>query len=137
MKDSEVINLLLLKETKISNKIHHVVTEIMRLGYESDRGKAQVLDMMDSIMYSLDDMRRVLNRDEKPPMLSVKPPESVPEPPKPEQVKRKRRNSIDIGKIMALKNAGWSNVKIADEMGMNPQAVANAIYQHKKKCKSV
>ena len=137
MKDSEVINLLLLKETEISNKIHHVVTEIMRLGYESDRGKAQVLDMMDSIMYSLDDMRRVLNRDENTPLLSAKLPESVPELPKAEPAKRKRRNSINIGKIMALKNAGWSNVKIADEMGMNPQAVANAIYQHKKKCKSV
>ena len=94
-------------------------------------------DMVDSIMYSLDDMRRILNRDEKPPLLSVKPQESVPEPPKPEPVKRKRRSSIDIGKIMALKNAGWSNVKIADEMGMNPQSVANAIYQHKKKCESV
>ena len=137
MKDSEVINLLLLKEMEISNKIHLAITEIMRLGYESDRGKTQVPDMVDSIMYSIDDMRRVLNRDEKPPLLSVKPPESVPEPPKPEPVKRKRRNSIDIGKIMALKNAGWSNVKIADEMGMNPQAVANAIYQHKKKCESV
>lgn len=137
MKDSEVINLLLLKETEISNKIHHVVTEIMRLGYESDRGKAQVPDMVDSIMYSLDDMRRILNRDEKPPLLSVEPPESVPKLEKAEPAKRKRRNSIDIGKIMALKNAGWSNVKIADEMGMNPQSVANAIYQHKKKCESV
>lgn len=137
MKDSEVINLLLLKETEISNKIHHVVTEIMRLGYESDRGKAQVLDMMDSIMYSLDDMRRVLNPDENTPMLSVKPPESVPELPKAEPAKRKRRNSIDIGKIMALKNAGWNVGKIADEMGMQPQSVSNAIYQYKKKCESV
>ena len=36
-----------------------------------------------------------------------------------------------------MERAGWSNVKIADEMGMNPQSVANAIYQHKKKCESV
>lgn len=126
MKDSEVINLLLLKEMEISNKIHLAITEIMRLGYESDRGKAQVPDMVDSIMYSIDDMWRILNRDEKPPLLSVKPLESVPEPPKAEPAKRKRINSIDIGKI-----------KIADEMGMNPQSVANAIYQHKKKCESV
>ena len=126
MKDCEVINLLLLKEMEISNKIHLAITEIMRLGYESERGKAQVLDMMDSIMYSLDDMRRVLNRDENTPLLSAKLPESVPELPKAEPAKRKRINSIDIGKI-----------KIADEMGMNPQSVANAIYQHKKKCESV
>ena len=141
MKDREVINLLLLKEMEISNKIHHAVTEIMRLGYESDRGKAQVPDMVDSIMYSLDDMGRILNRDKKPIMLSVTPPESVSEPEKtlsePEKTERKGRKRIDIGKIMALKNAGWSNIKIADEMGMNPQSVANAIYQHKKKCGSV
>lgn len=69
MKDREVINLLLLKETEISNKIHHAVTEIMRLGYESDRGKVQVPDMVDSIRYSLDDMERILSRNDKLPLL--------------------------------------------------------------------
>ena len=33
---------------------------------------------------------------------------------------------IDHGKIMALRNAGWNNAKIADEMGMTPGAVATA-----------
>lgn len=74
-------------------------------------------------------------------LLSVNQPKAVSGPnetaSKHEETERKRRKRIDIGKIMALKNAGWSNVKIADEMGMNPQAVANAIYQHKKKCESV
>lgn len=45
----------------------------------------------------------------------------------------KKREKIDIGKIMALKNAGWKNKDIADEMRMDPQAVANAIYNFKKK----
>lgn len=67
-------------------------------------------------------------------LLSVNLPKTVSGSEKSEQKGRKR---IDIGKIVALKNAGWSNVKIADEMRMNPQAVANAIYQHKKKCESV
>ena len=49
-----------------------------------------------------------------------------------EEPKGKRR-PIDIGKIMALKNAGWKNKDIADEMHMDPQAVANAIYQYKRK----
>ncbi len=44
-----------------------------------------------------------------------------------------KKKSIDIGKIMALKNAGWKNKDIAGEMHMDPQAVANAIYNHKKK----
>ena len=47
--------------------------------------------------------------------------------------KRTKRKSVDVGKIIALRNAGWSNRKIADEMGMQPQAVANAVCQYKKK----
>lgn len=57
-------------------------------------------------------------------------PESVSEP---EKVEQKGRKRIDIGKIIALKNAGWSNVKIADEMGMTANNVAQYIYQYKKK----
>lgn len=49
-----------------------------------------------------------------------------------EEPKGKLRQ-IDIGKIMALKNAGWKNKDIADEMHMDPQAVASAIYQYRKK----
>lgn len=80
MKDREVVNLLLLKETEISNKIHNAITEIMRLGYETDRGKSQVSDMVDSISYSLDDLQNILNRDVvsiKPPLLSENPPKTV------------------------------------------------------------
>lgn len=53
-----------------------------------------------------------------------------------EESKGKRRQ-IDVGKIMALKNAGWKNKDIADEMHMEPQTVANVIYQQKKKSQSV
>ena len=41
-------------------------------------------------------------------------------------------NHKDIGKIMALKNAGWKVKDIADEMHMEPQAVSNAIWRHNK-----
>lgn len=34
---------------------------------------------------------------------------------------------------MALHNAGWSNVKIADEMGMSKASVATAISVYRKK----
>ena len=53
---------------------------------------------------------------------------------KPEVKKTRQRN--DYGKIMALHNAGWSNQKIADEMGMTYNAVATAISTYKKKMKS-
>ncbi|MCH5261618.1 MAG: hypothetical protein J1F42_01770 [Lachnospiraceae bacterium] len=46
---------------------------------------------------------------------------------------KKTRQKIDYGKIMALHNAGWSNQKIADEMGMTYGAVATAISTYKKK----
>lgn len=34
-----------------------------------------------------------------------------------------KRRPVDTGKIMALHNAGWSNVKIAEELGMNEKTV--------------
>ena len=42
------------------------------------------------------------------------------------------KKKIDIGKIMALKNAGWKVKDIADEMHMDPQAVSNAIWRYNK-----
>lgn len=42
------------------------------------------------------------------------------------------RKRIDHGKIRALKNAGWSNKDIADEMHMTPGAVANSLSTHKE-----
>ncbi|HBA48771.1 MAG TPA: hypothetical protein DCZ91_13425 [Lachnospiraceae bacterium] len=49
-----------------------------------------------------------------------------------EKARRPRRNSIDMGKVMALRDAGWSYGKIADEMGMSKQSVCNAISRWKK-----
>lgn len=62
MKDREIISLLLLKEVDITNKIHNAVTEIMRLGIESERGKKIVPDTIDSIRYCLDELEIRLNR---------------------------------------------------------------------------
>jgi orotate phosphoribosyltransferase-like protein len=49
---------------------------------------------------------------------------------------QKGRKRIDIGKIMALKNAGWKIKDIADEMHMEPQAVSNAIWRYNKQNES-
>lgn len=43
------------------------------------------------------------------------------------------RRRVDIGKITALRNAGWPIKEIALEMGMEPAAVSNAICRHNKK----
>ncbi len=62
MNDRDVVNYLLIKEIEILSRIHNAVTEILRLGYESERGKAQVSDMIESIQYILGDIERVVNR---------------------------------------------------------------------------
>ncbi len=50
-----------------------------------------------------------------------------------EKLQKPRRNSVDIGKIMALRKAGWSLNRIANEMNMSRQSVWNAISRWKKK----
>lgn len=62
MSTSEVINLLLNKEIEIDNKIINVISELLRLGYDSERGKKYVSDLRSSIEYSLDEIERILNR---------------------------------------------------------------------------
>lgn len=50
-----------------------------------------------------------------------------------EKAEKKRvRKMIDYGKIMALKNAGWDNEKIAEEMHMTKLSVSQAICRYKK-----
>ena len=61
---------------------------------------------------------------------TVKPRDILSTSPEPDKPKRRK---IDIGKIMALKNAGWSYQKIGEEMGMSANAVGNAIWAYKKK----
>ena len=55
--------------------------------------------------------------------------------PKEEKQKKKQlgRTKIDIGKIKALKNAGWSVKDIASEMHLEPRQISQAIYLDKKK----
>ena len=47
-----------------------------------------------------------------------------------------QRNKLDYGKIMALHNAGWSNKKIADEMGTTSNTIAVIICNLKKRERS-
>ncbi len=62
MTTNEVINLLMNKENEIDNKIINTISEVLRLGYETERGKECVKDLRKSIEYTLDEMERVLNR---------------------------------------------------------------------------
>lgn len=62
MSDRDIVNYLLIKEIEISSRIHNAVTEILRHGYDSERGKMQVPDMIESVKYTLEDIERVVNR---------------------------------------------------------------------------
>jgi len=62
MTTNEVVNLLMNKGNEIDNKIINTISEVLRLGYETDRGKECVKDLRDSIEYTLDEIERILNR---------------------------------------------------------------------------
>lgn len=62
MTTNEVVNLLMNKGKEIDNKIINTISEVLRLGYETDRGKECVKDLRKSIEYTLDGMEKVLNR---------------------------------------------------------------------------
>lgn len=62
MSESQIIDLLLNKENEISNKFHNAITEILRLKYESDRGKEVVRDLVNSVQYSLEEIEKIVNR---------------------------------------------------------------------------
>lgn len=62
MSKDDVIGLLLTKETEISNKFHHAISEILRLGYDSERGSEQIPDLVESVVYSLEEIKRIVSR---------------------------------------------------------------------------
>lgn len=62
MTTKQVIELLLNKESEIDNKINGVITELLRLGYESERGKKTVKDLKSSVEYSLEEIERIIGR---------------------------------------------------------------------------
>lgn len=57
---NEVVNFLLNKGNEIDSKIINTISEILRLGYDSDRGKEYVKKLLESIRYTVDDMENFL-----------------------------------------------------------------------------
>lgn len=57
---NEVVNFLLNKGNEIDSKIINTISEILRLGYDSDRGKEYVKKLLESIRYTVDDMEKFL-----------------------------------------------------------------------------
>lgn len=62
--DKNVINILMAKEQEITSKFHNAISEIMRLGYDTDRGKDKVDSLISSVEYTLGDIRHKLKINE-------------------------------------------------------------------------
>ena len=58
---NQAVGILLDKEMEISNKFHEAIIEIMRLGYDTERGKDKIPKLISSVQYSLDDVERLIN----------------------------------------------------------------------------
>lgn len=66
--------------------------------------------------------------------VSVTKPAPAPADPKPAApAAPQRRIQLDMGKVRALKNAGWSVQKIADEMGVSRLTMNKVIQEMEKK----
>lgn len=84
--------------------------------------------------------RYILNYAEKKAIVVVEHPTIKPkktEVKEPEEDQSKPKKKLDIGKIMALKKAGWSAEDIAEELGTTPQSIYSAVYTYKKKVEAV
>lgn len=84
--------------------------------------------------------RSILNYAEQKAVLivehrTIKPKKTEVKEPEEDQGKPKKK--LDIGKIMALKKAGWSAADIAEELGTTAQSIYSAVYTYKKKVEAV
>ena len=52
---------------------------------------------------------------------------------KPEKKAKKKKRIVDYGKILSLHKAGWSQKKIAEEMGVSQNAICVSLKRYKEK----
>ena len=63
MDEKQVINTLLNKENEISNKFHQAISEILRLGYDTEQGQEVLSNLIVSVQYSLEEFERITSID--------------------------------------------------------------------------
>lgn len=62
MNTRQAVDMLLNKENEILNKFHNTVTQLLRIGYETERGQDEIPCLIESIRYSLEDIEGIINR---------------------------------------------------------------------------
>ena len=65
MNEKQVIALLLNQSEVITGKFNNTINEILRLGYDTERGQDLVSDLIDSINYSLEELETTINNINK------------------------------------------------------------------------
>ena len=65
MNEKQVIALLLNQSEVITGKINNTVTEILRIGYDTERGQDLIPDLINSINYSLEELEITINNINK------------------------------------------------------------------------
>ena len=63
MEDKEIVSMLLNRGIEINGKINNAVLDILRLGYNTERGKQIIPDLIESIEYTLEEIDRVVTRN--------------------------------------------------------------------------
>lgn len=97
-------------------------------------GKIEVPD--NDVHFCLGCTRKIMEEILKQPEAEDgKEPEQAPAKKK-KRTRPKKEERLDAGKVMALHRAGWSDEKIADEMGVTNRQVYQCIRYQKKKQQS-
>lgn len=65
MNEKQVIALLLNQSEVITGKFNNTINEILRLGYDTERGQDLVPDLINSINYSLEELEITINNINK------------------------------------------------------------------------
>lgn len=63
MNEKQVINTLLHIECEISNKFHQAISEILRLGFDTEMGQEVLSNLVVSVQYSLEELERFTSID--------------------------------------------------------------------------
>lgn len=92
---------------------------------ESDAAIAKEKGRIQEISFMMETMEEYFKKSEPDVVHHIK-----------AQEPKKKVIIIDNGKIKALRDAGWSYEKIADEVGCSPQTVANRLYAMTQKEKA-
>ena len=78
-----------------------------------------------------EDLPEEPKQEETDPHIGI--PDNIPhsEDPAPPLEGKKKGRVVDRGKVLALHKAGWSNAKIADEMGCHPSRISQILKEER------